>query len=52
MKLLARIKSNFAGQSGKVKKNTYMENIVELENGQRVFMSAKEIEQLKKEKAC
>lgn len=50
MRLLARIKSNFAGQSGKVRKNSYMENIVELENGQRVFMSAKEIEQLKNQR--
>lgn len=50
MKLLARIKSQFQGQSGRVKRNTYMENIVELENGQRVYMSTKEIEELKKEK--
>lgn len=48
MKLLARLKSNFEGRSGRVKRNTYMENIVELENGQRVYMSAKEIEELKK----
>lgn len=49
MKLLAKIKSEFAGQSGKVKRNTYMENLVELPDGRRVYMTAKEIEELKKE---
>lgn len=47
MKLLAKIKSEFAGQSGKVKRNTYMENLVELPDGRRVYMTAKEIEELK-----
>ncbi len=51
MKLLARIKSEFAGQSGKVKRNSYMENLVELPDGRRTYMTAKEIEELKNQKA-
>lgn len=45
------MKSNFEGRSGRVKRNSYMENLVELPDGRRVYMTAKELEELKKEKA-
>lgn len=45
-KLICRMRSLTTGLSGKVRKNTYMENLVQLPDGRHVYMTNKEIEQL------
>lgn len=50
LRVIHRLKSATAGLSGCVRKNTYMENLVELPDGRRVYMTEKELDELNKNK--